>query len=40
MTVSGWTIASADRQLAQSRESKTQKKRSRGRSFGRLTDCL
>jgi arylsulfatase A-like enzyme len=32
--------AVADRQLVQSRESKTQKNRSLGRSFGRFTDCL
>ena len=40
MTVSGCTIARADRQFRQSRDSNTQKRRSRGRSFGRLTDCL
>ena len=33
-------MANADRQLAQSRESNTQKIRSRGRSLGRLTVCL
>ncbi len=37
-TVSGWTMARADRQLGQSLDSNTQKTRSRGRSFGRLTD--
>jgi len=39
-TVSGWTRTRADRQLGQRRESHTRKTRSRGRSFGRLTDCL
>ena len=36
MTVSGWTMARADRQLGHSRESTIQKTRSRRRSFGRL----
>ena len=40
MTVSGCTIARADRQSGQRRESQTQKTRSRARSLGRLTDCL
>ena len=40
MTVSGWTIAKAERQFGQRRTGTTQKKRSRGRSFGRLADCL
>ena len=40
MTVSGWTMANADRQSHQNLESQTQKIRSRGRSLGRLTDCL
>ena len=39
LTVSGCTMASADLQFGQRRESTTQKMRSRGRSFGRLTDC-
>ena len=38
MTVSGRTIARADRQFGQRRDSNTQKTLSRGRSFGRLTD--
>ncbi len=33
-------MARAERQSGQRRESTTQKTRSRGRSFGRLTDCL
>jgi len=37
---SGRTMASADRQFCQSPESKIQKTRSRGRDYGRLTDCL
>ena len=40
MTVSGCTTQSADRQLDQSRDRHTQKIRSRGRNFGRFTDCL
>ena len=40
MTVSGCTMASAERQFGHSRDSNTQKTRSRGRNFGRLTDCL
>jgi len=36
-TVAGCTIASAERQFGQSLESHTQKTRSRGRNFGRLT---
>ena len=39
MTVSGCTIAKADRQLGQSRESHTQNARSRGRNFTRLPGC-
>ena len=40
ITVCGWTMANAERQSDHSRESKTQKIRSRGRSLGRFTDCL
>jgi hypothetical protein len=40
MTVSGWTMARAERQSGQRWESTTQKTRSRQRSFGRLTDCF
>ena len=40
VTVSGCTMASADRQLDHSRDSHTQKTRSRGRSLGRLQWCL
>lgn len=36
MTVAGWTMARAERQFGQSRDSNTQKIRSRVRSFGRL----
>ena len=40
MTVSGCTIARADRQFGQIPDSATQKTRSWGRSLGRLTECL
>ena len=40
MTVSGCTMANAERQFGQSLDSHTQKTRSRGCNFGRLTDSL
>ena len=39
-TGSDCTITRVDRQFGKSLESHTQKTRSRGRNFGRLTDCL
>ena len=40
ITVSGWTIRSTERRLGQSRQSQPQKRRSLGRSLGRLTEWV